>query len=474
MLEKIGIKKVTIGQIRETVLSYLNSRTTRKEKYPRVLRLALPIEEIDILSWLRNQTYSQKFYWYDKNENLEVAGIGAADSVFGDELSGYAPVIQRVHKYSSEKCSKCRYFGGFSFYKNSLIKEEWKAFGAYQFILPRFEIVRNGEGDFFICNLVHPDDNELIQLVRDLDKISFEDQCAPAEKQVIAEIVNHPDKKKWQDMIYTALRHIQNDEYEKIVLARKVEIDLLTQPDPFAIISILRKTNHHTVSFCFQPQEDMVFVGVTPEILYRRDKRDIISEAVAGTRPRGQDEKQNEELANELITSEKELREHGYVSTSLRRNLGRLCENLNSDQKVSVLKLSQIQHLYVPFNGTLHDGVTDGEILEALHPTPAVGGYPEKSVLPTLKAAEPFNRGWYAAPVGWTGADSATFAVAIRSALVIKNKMYLYSGAGIVEGSSPEKEWEELDNKIDHYKKVLEVDGKSLKEHQQLLGIPAY
>jgi len=474
MLEKISSTIVKKDQIRETLLTYLNNRTTGDEKYPLVLRLALPIDSIDILNWLRNQTYAQKFYWYDKNENLEVAGIGAADKVFGDELSGYAPVIQRVHKHSSEKCSKCRYYGGFSFYKNTMIKEEWKGFGAYQFILPRFEVLRNGEGDFFICNLIHPDDNEIIQLVRDLNKVSFKDTCEPAEKQVIANMINHPDKEQWQDMIYTALRHIQNDEYEKIVLARKVEIDLLTKPDPFSIISILKKTNHHTVSFCFQPQEDMIFVGVTPEILYRRDKRDIISEAVAGTRPRGDNEKENEELSKELITSEKELREHGYVSKSLKRNLNRLCESLNSDQKVSVLKLSQIQHLYVPFNGILRAGVTDGEILEALHPTPAVGGYPEKSVLPTLKAAEPFNRGWYAAPIGWTGEDSATFAVAIRSALVIKNKIYLYSGAGIVEGSSPEKEWEELDNKIDHYKKVLEVDGKSIKEHQQLLGIPAY
>ena len=104
MLEKISSTKVTKDQIRETLLTYLNTRTARKEKYPLVLRLALPIDGINILNWLRNQTYAQKFYWYDKNENLEVAGIGAADYVFGDELSGYAPVITRVLKYSSEKC----------------------------------------------------------------------------------------------------------------------------------------------------------------------------------------------------------------------------------------------------------------------------------------------------------------------------------------------------------------------------------
>jgi len=345
MTEKISSTKVPIDQIRETLLAYLNSLTARKEKYPLVLRLEMSIEGIDILSWLRNQTYPQKLYWYDKNENLEVAGIGAADIVFGDELSGYGPVIQRVLKYSSEKCSKCRYYGGFSFYKNSKIREEWKGFGAYQFILPRFEVIRNGDGDFFICNLLHPDDDEIIQLVRDLNKVSFSDSCEPAGKQVIADVINHPDKEQWQDLIYTALRHIQNDEYEKIVLARKVEIELLSQPDPFAIISILRKTNHHTVSFCFQPQEDMAFVGVTPEILYRREEREINSEAVAGTRPRGQNEKENEKLANELITSEKELREHGYVSRSLQRNLGKLCETLNSKQWADIQRNPFCQYL---------------------------------------------------------------------------------------------------------------------------------
>jgi menaquinone-specific isochorismate synthase len=274
-------------------------------------------------------------------------------------------------------------------------------------------------------------------------------------------------------MIHTALKRIRNDEFDKIVLARRVELEMLSYPNPFSIISELRKTNHHTVSFCFQPREDMTFIGVTPEILYRRKNREILSEAVAGTRLRGRNNAENESLAKELLTNEKELREHGFVTKSLKRNLSRLCADLTSGDKITVLKLSQLQHLYVPFKGTLEKEVTDGEILEALHPTPAVGGFPEKSILPILKQSEPFNRGWYAAPVGWTGADSATFAVAIRSALILKNKIYLYSGAGIVDGSSPEKEWEELDNKIAHYKKLLGVDGKQTKKHQQLLGLSA-
>jgi menaquinone-specific isochorismate synthase len=335
-------------------------------------------------------------------------------------------------------------------------------------------MIRDADGDLFICNLIHPNDNSLIRLARDLEKVVFKEAELKSSLPGISEVTYWPGHDRWQDMINSALQDINGGEFDKIVLARKIEIDLLSKPDPFSILAVLRNSNHQTVSFCFQPEPDAIFIGATPELLYRRDGRQIKSEALAGTRPRGNNPDEDAKLAKDLISDEKELREHFFVTRSLERNLGRLCPQLESNGRVSVLKLAQIQHLYVPFKGSLNPDVTDGDILESIHPTPAVGGYPDKSVLPILHEIEPFNRGWYAAPIGWTASDSATFAVAIRSALVIKNKLFLYSGAGIVEGSSPEKEWEELENKIYHFKKVLGVDGKSLEEYQQLLGLSAY
>jgi menaquinone-specific isochorismate synthase len=473
MLEKINSSPVSLAGVKKILLYHLNQRLTRKENYPPVLRFAIPLKSVDLLAWLQRQSTGPKLYWFDKKDDLEVAAVGAADIVSGHELSDYTQIIQRILKHSSDSCTKCRYYGGFSFYKNTAIKGEWEAFGAYQFVLPRFEIVKKDGNDFFVCTIVHPEDEEIIQLVRELDKLNFSDSLLSEASHLVDKVYNLPDNDQWQKLINTALKRIRNDEFDKIVLARRVELEMLSYTDPFSIISELRKTNHHTVSFCFQPREDMTFIGVTPEILYRRKNREILSEAVAGTRLRGRNNTENESLAKELLTNEKELREHGFVTKSLKRNLSRLCTDLTSSDKVTVLKLSQLQHLFVPFKGTLEKEVTDGEILEALHPTPAVGGFPEKSILPILRQSEPFNRGWYAAPVGWTGADSATFAVAIRSALILKNKIYLYSGAGIVDGSSPEKEWEELDNKIAHYKKLLGVDGKQTKKHQQLLGLSA-
>ena len=94
-------------------------------------------------------------------------------------------------------------------------------------------------------------------------------------------------------MINSALHHINDGEFEKIVLARKIEIELLSTADPFYLLSVLRNSNHQTVSFCFQPVR-YEFIGATPEISIRREGRKNNSEAVAGTRPRGKNAEEDE------------------------------------------------------------------------------------------------------------------------------------------------------------------------------------
>jgi menaquinone-specific isochorismate synthase len=97
-------------------------------------------------------------------------------------------------------------------------------------------------------------------------------------------------------------------------------------------------------------------------------------------------------------------------------------------------------------------------VLRALHPTPAVGGYPRGEALEEIQALEPFDRGWYAGPVGWIGAGGAEFAVGIRSGLVRGNRLTLFSGAGIVAGSVPESEWAEIEQKIGDFTRMFGLD----------------
>ena len=111
----------------------------------------------------------------------------------------------------------------------------------------------------------------------------------------------------------------------------------------------------------------------------------------------------------------------------------------------------------VLFRYMVDNGCSDLDIASMLHPTSAVGGVPTAKALRMIETLEPFDRGWYAAPVGWLGGGSAEMAVAIRSGLVSENRLSLFSGAGIVEGSSADDEWREIESKLANFLATLSL-----------------
>jgi menaquinone-specific isochorismate synthase len=260
-----------------------------------------------------------------------------------------------------------------------------------------------------------------------------------------------PDREGWRKNIQTVLTLFDCGDIEKIVLARKSRFQFAGKLNAVDLLRRLQKIDQRAFHFCFQPYRNVAFIGGTPERLYCRCHREIQSEAVAGTRPRSSAKAVDREFNNELLRSDKDMREHRFVFDSIIESFNNVCSIVDAQEKVSVLKLSKVQHLYAGIRGILNADVTDGQILSHLHPTPAVGGFPREKALRLIDSLEPFDRGWYAGPVGWVSKDAAEFAVAIRSGLIKDDKIYLYAGAGIVPGSSPDKEWEEIENKIGNF-----------------------
>jgi menaquinone-specific isochorismate synthase len=124
------------------------------------------------------------------------------------------------------------------------------------------------------------------------------------------------------------------------------------------------------------------------------------------------------------------------------------------------MKLARSRHLRAGLRATLRPDVSTADLLAALHPTPAVGGTPHRRALALIRKLEPFDRGWYAGPVGWIGPEAADFAVAIRSGLVAEHRLALFSGAGLVEGSEAESEWDEIEQKISDFTGILGLTEK--------------
>jgi menaquinone-specific isochorismate synthase len=261
-------------------------------------------------------------------------------------------------------------------------------------------------------------------------------------------------------MVESALIEISAHDFEKIVLARKSKLQFSDKLNGFSIIENLKKLNPESTHFCIQIDEHNSFIGGTPELLYKRNNSRVFSVAIAGTRKRGSTEIEDERLEYELMSSEKDLREHRIVIDNVRDIMREICTDVIETDTISVLKLARVQHLYTSFEGTLKKNISDIELISKLHPTPAVGGYPTEEAIREIARLEPFKRGWYAAPVGWISAEAAHFVVAIRSGLIYNNDLYLYSGAGIVAGSDPDSEWEEIENKLANFLRAINVNGE--------------
>ena len=416
-------------------------------------RAEVAVPGLDVLQWLVAQPPQSRGYWSDRDTAFELAGVGRADVITGEDRAGYEALLTTLHDRLDQGSGSLRYFGGLRFVASDEEAEEWAAFKQYRFILPRFEVVRREGETVFACNTRAGDD--LAAVGMELEKVVFNHEKLVASLPAPTARMDSPTAEAWTDAVNALLGSLANTALEKAVLARCVRFDMEAPVNAAVLLHALKLATHDRFCFCFQPDADHAFVGVSPERLYRREGRALRTEAIAGTRPRGEDEVEDRKLATELMETEKERREHRYVVEGIRETLTPLCEELKTDSAPGILQLNRGQHLISRFEGELLEGVTDGQVLSALHPTPAVGGTPTMQALEKIGQLETFDRGWYAGPVGWLSDDAAQFAVGIRAALVDRSVLRVYSGAGIVAGSEAGAEWAELENKISDYLQVL-------------------
>ena len=426
----------------------------------RLLRLEVPAGDLDPLRWLGAQSTRPRAFWEGREDGVVVAAVGVADLVEGGGTADYVSLHERLALLSSG-AEEARYYGGLRFDPARREGEEWGAFGGYRFVLPRFEARREGGETVLACNLLLPRDAEgARELLDEVEGLSLPEEMPGPVDSLPTPIsrADSPELEGWRRNVGSALEAFAAGEMDKVVLARRVEVGFGEDVDAVVLMEGLRAATPNCFHFLVEPEEGVAFVGASPERLFRREGREISSEAVAGTRPRSASAAGDAELRDELLGSAKDQAEHSYVRISIKETLGELCEDLEVEDEASEMKLARGRHLVSRIRGTLREGVADGEVLAALHPTPAVGGYPKEEALGEIRAVEPFDRGWYAGPIGWLGADGAEFAVGIRSGLVRGRTLALYSGAGIVEGSTPEGEWAEIEQKISDFTKVFGLD----------------
>lgn len=395
--------------------------------FHRMAKRELP--PVDLLPWLDAQELFPKFYWKGR-DGLEVAAVGSLLT------------LDEVPEFESGNDSPARFWGGHAFSPKTSAKDPlWEDFPRCAFFLPKYEIV----GQELISHAI--------------DGLIEEISIAPAyfsSMSLNIEASQHtPSQENWMALIEKTLGAIEGQAFDKVVMARR-STHLCNQPI-HALELLSRMKAKGAIHFAVQFEKGSTFIGATPERLYRRNGRMLFTEAVAGTRKRGKTDEEDARLEKELLENQKERREFNFVKTSIEQALKPYCKAISSQCEDSVLKTPNVQHLHNLFTAELDEGASDAEILTALHPTAAMGGLPKLSALEYLLQSEPFERGWYASPLGYISQSQAEFAVGIRSALIKENRLNLFAGTGIVAGSIPQNEWEELEHKTSLWRNLCKA-----------------
>jgi menaquinone-specific isochorismate synthase len=454
------MEKVTFQQVKKTISGNMyrlidkGKGSSRKQK---IIRFQVPCPHIDCFSWLRAQSSENKIYLADRNGEFEVAGVGIADLLKGDERCDYRKLFSSLHQGLSSDNKYLRYYGGLSFYNRKSAKE-WDAFGSYCFIIPQFEVIKIKRKAFFAFNIRVDHINSLMikKSLEDLERIMFSSGAFEGDIPPVSSLRNLPDRFVWERIFNEKISVSGEMLFDKIVLARKTSIDFEREVDPLVLFLRLREYARASFQYYFQPTNGIAFLGATPERLFKRNGLFVESEALAGTKPRGKNHEEDVFHQQKLSSSAKEDLEHRYVVDWIRNALSSVCVTLEPLGQRSIVKVSSALHLLTGFKGKLKRRISDADILSALHPTPAVGGYPLHKALAAIIKIEPFDRGWYTGPIGFVGFDYADFAVALRCALVRGENVSLFAGAGIVKGSTAEDEWQEIENKNSVYMRILE------------------
>lgn len=253
------------------------------------------------------------------------------------------------------------------------------------------------------------------------------------------------DAEGWMDTVELATKRIAEGRFEKVVLAREVRVTADAPLPRRAILDRLRRTFPGCYTFSIGPM-----VGASPELLVSRSGETVRAHPMAGTAPRGGDPTTDARLAASLLASAKDRAEHQITIDMVWETLLPFCSYVDSEPEPSIVAVANVQHLASMVEGRLSTPPASVlELVGALHPTPAVAGWPLAPALEFMAEHEGMDRDLYAGPVGWVdAAGNGTFAVGIRSAIVDGPAARLFAGVGVVADSDPHAELAETEAKF--------------------------
>lgn len=414
-----------------------------------VFRLPLPAHSLT--SWIATQRIYPRFYWQSPDRNFEVAGVGNSFAAIERRGANMANSLLQAERFleTSPFADQALFFYAGAFDPLNWDLQEWRGFSPTNLIHPQVALVRERyKTELAVSLLVHPGDQaeELYgKIVRLIEIVRPEEVKRDRTKYQLFSRSDSPDASHWARNVALASARIAHGDLEKVVLARRTRIALGATPSAYEILNSLLGQSSDLYGFVFEPKSGHAFLGASPECFLRVEGREVESESLGGTYFEAG---ANGHAAARLLSSEKDRMEHEFVTSYLRRCFLEFSTEVQVEANPSVRKFSSLCHLSTKVKGLRKSGTSISELASTLHPTPAVSGTPSELARDVIRRLEPFSRGLYSGPIGVLRKDRVDLAVALRSVVLHGRSAVLYAGAGIVNGSKAQREWEELEAKI--------------------------
>jgi len=328
--------------------------------------------------------------------------------------------------------------GGFAYRTDREPGGAWSGFPALLFRVPALAVMRR-RGRTFVVSAT--DEAE------DLLDLAATTVRAPSARKLDVTPVRNP--LAWTAAVESAAARLRTGGAEKVVLAREVIAHGDGVVAAGTVVSSLRAAYPSCFTYLISGADGTAFAGASPELLVRRSGKGAFSQPMAGSVARGANDSEDERLADALVQSNKDADEHRVVSQFVVDALKPFSDSVSA-RGPEVVRFTNIQHLATSVEARLHDPAADVLTLAAaLHPTPAVGGWPRAAADTLIDEFEGMERGWYAGAVGWIdGRGDGELAIALRCGLLWEDGARLYAGVGVMPDSDPARELEETELKF--------------------------
>ncbi|MAY81696.1 MAG: hypothetical protein CL930_13065 [Deltaproteobacteria bacterium] len=346
---------------------------------------------------------------------------------------------------------------GFAFSSRENRTEHWQAWGDGALCLPEV-LVWRCDGQTWAVYTIDTNEHAMAERLPHLRTMLMDwkqravSTMAPPANGTVMPLHSHEDAwETWKSNVQAAQATMATGSIQKVVLARAQAYrpDATHSFDPLATAWALRDRQIDSTTFLIRRKDGQAFLGSSPEILARLESGQVETVALAGTRRRSDTSTDDEALGTALLESTKDRHEQQLVAQAIEQALTSMVSNLEGSDTPDVVRHPDVQHLRTTIRGSVASDATIFDLVNKLHPTPAVGGLPREHALQWLDLNEHLDRGWYAGPIGWISpSGDGEFVVAIRSVLMADDQAAAFAGCGLVASSNPADEWEESQVKL--------------------------